>query len=288
MTTLRLPYQLCDVFTDRALTGNPLAVFTDARALDTPTMQALAREMNLSESTFVLPAEEGCDARIRIFTPATELPFAGHPVLGTAFVLAAMRKPATSDTIRLGTRAGIIPVRLAQATGRPGFGWMQQPLPSHAPFGDRSELLAALGVVEPGPLPIEQYDNGNRYVYVQLGAPADVSAVRPDFPRLAALGVMTSVFAADGPRWRCRVFVPGAGVPEDPATGSAAGPLAYHLARHGRIAFGEELLIDQGLELARPSRLHARAIGSASRLDVLEVGGSAIIIGTGELTLDLG
>ena len=287
MTALRLPYQLCDVFTDRALTGNPLAVFTDARALEAPTMQALAREMNLSESTFVLPGEDGCDARIRIFTPTTELPFAGHPVLGTAFVLAGMRGPRPPDTIRLGTKAGIVPVRLTYAGGRPGFGWMQQPLPRHEPFAERAALLAALGLGDAGPLPIDQYDNGNRYVYVGLGAPADVSAVRPDFPRLAALGAMANIiFAPDGPRWRCRVFVPGAGVPEDPATGSAAGPFAYHLARHGRIAFGDEILIDQGLELGRPSRLHARAVGSAARLEALEVGGSAVVIGSGELTLD--
>jgi trans-2,3-dihydro-3-hydroxyanthranilate isomerase len=285
VTALRLPYQLCDVFTDRALTGNPLAVFTDARALDGPTMQALAREMNLSESTFVLPGDAGCDAHIRIFTPTTELPFAGHPVLGTAFVLAGMRGPRPAEAIRLGTKAGIVPVRLAYTGGRPGFGWMQQPLPRHEPFAARAALLAALGLADAGPLPIEQYDNGNRYVYVGRDAPADVTALRPDFPGLATLGVMVSVFAPDGPRWRCRVFVPGAGVPEDPATGSAAGPLAYHLARHGRIAFGDEILIDQGIELGRPSRLHARAVGSAARLEALEVGGSAVIIGGGELTL---
>jgi trans-2,3-dihydro-3-hydroxyanthranilate isomerase len=282
----RLPYQLCDVFTDRALTGNPLAVFTDAQGLDTATMQALAREMNLSESTFVFPGDEGCEARIRIFTPAVELPFAGHPTLGTAFVLGAA---IAGELVRLRTEAGIIPVRLTRQAGRPTFGWMQQPLPHQEPFPRADALLAALGVSpRDQAVPIELYDNGPRYVYVQVESPAEVTALSPDMGRLAALGRLAiSVFARDGARWKCRVFVPGAGVPEDPATGSAAGPLAYHLARHGQIGFGDEILIEQGLELGRPSRLHARAVGSAARLAALEVGGAAVVIGGGELWLDV-
>jgi trans-2,3-dihydro-3-hydroxyanthranilate isomerase len=288
----RLPYRLCDVFTERALTGNPLAVFTDARGLDDATMQALAREMNLSESTFVLPGGDDCDARLRIFTPKIELPFAGHPTLGTAAVLAA--RGAGEESLRLGTAAGVIPVRLTHDPGRPPFGWMRQPLPRHARFASPEALLAALGL-DPvagaagraGAPPVEVYDNGNQYVYVALDTPAAVAALRPDMARLAALGpLLVSVFAPDGPRWRCRVFGPSAGVPEDPATGSAAGPLAYHLARHGRIGFGDEIVIEQGLELGRPSRLHARALGSAARLDALEVGGRAVVIGGGELWLD--
>jgi trans-2,3-dihydro-3-hydroxyanthranilate isomerase len=281
----RLPYQLCDVFTDRPLTGNPLAVFTDARGLDGATMQALAREMNLSESTFVLPGDADCDAHIRIFTPAVELPFAGHPTLGTAFVLAPT---IAGDLVRLRTAAGVVPVRLTRVAGRPTFGWMEQPLPSHRPFAEAVELLTALDIAPRlDELPLDVYDNGNRYVFVGLDTAAAVAALHPDFSRLGALmgKQMVMVFAPDGPRWRCRMFAPGAGVPEDPATGSAAGPLAFHLARHGRIAFGDEILIDQGIEIGRPSRLHARVTGSATRLETMAVGGSAVVIGGGELRI---
>jgi trans-2,3-dihydro-3-hydroxyanthranilate isomerase len=284
-----LPYQLCDVFTDRALTGNPLAVFTDGRALDGATMQALAREMNLSETTFVLPGDAESEARIRIFTPAVELPFAGHPTLGTAFVLAAT---FPGELLRLRTNAGVVPVRLTRTPdGTPSFGWMQQPIPTLQPFAQRGELLTALNIAPRlDALPLDVYDNGNRYVFVGLDSPDQVAALRPDLPRLGALmgKQLCSVFARDGQRWRCRMFAPGAGVPEDPATGSAAGPLAFHLARHGQIAFGDEIVIDQGIEMGRPSRLHARVLGSAGRLEAMEVGGAAVVIGGGEIRLPSG
>jgi trans-2,3-dihydro-3-hydroxyanthranilate isomerase len=285
MSLRRFAYQLCDVFTDRPLTGNPLAVFTDGRDLDRGMMQALAREMNLSETTFVLPGDADCEAQIRIFTPAVELPFAGHPTLGTAFVLAS-RTPG--DLVRLRTAAGVVPVRLTREAGRPIFGWMDQPLPTHRPFAEAGELLTALDIAPRlDELPLDIYDNGNRYVFVGLDTPAQVAAIHPDLSRLGSLmgKQLVMVFAADGQRWRCRMFAPGAGVPEDPATGSAAGPLAFHLARHGRIAFGDEILIDQGIEIGRPSRLHARAVGNLARLEALEVGGTAVVIGAGELTL---
>src|ERR671937_323453 len=131
-----LRYVVADVFTDTALAGNPVAVFTDARELDDATMQALAREMNLSESVFVLPPSEGGHARIRIFTPVTELPFAGHPVLGSAFVLGA---PLQLGEIRLETDAGIVPISLEREGARIVFGWMQQPIPEHEPYDQAEE-----------------------------------------------------------------------------------------------------------------------------------------------------
>ncbi|MDQ3876310.1 MAG: PhzF family phenazine biosynthesis protein, partial [Actinomycetota bacterium] len=160
----RYRYVVCDVFTDRPLAGNPLAVFTDARDLDDGQMQGLAREMNLSETVFVLPAEQGGHARIRIFTPSLELPFAGHPVLGTAFVLGG---PLQLTEIRLETRWGIVPVQLEREQARIVFGWMSQPLPTIEPYADEAELLAALDV-ERSELPVEVYDNGARHVYVGL------------------------------------------------------------------------------------------------------------------------
>ena len=159
-------YVVADVFTDTPLAGNQLAVFTDARELPEELLQPLAREINFSETVFVLPPEQGGHARIRIFTPATELPFAGHPMLGTAFVLAA---PLQLGEIRLETGAGIVPVALERdETGRIVFGRMEQPIPTVEPYERRRELLAALGV-EGSELPVELYDNGIRHVYVALG-----------------------------------------------------------------------------------------------------------------------
>jgi trans-2,3-dihydro-3-hydroxyanthranilate isomerase len=134
---------------------------------------------------------------------------------------------------------------------------MTQPLPRIEPYRQTAQLMAALGV--PGStLPVELYDNGPHYVFVERDTPDEIAALTPDLARLAALGSTAfSVFARKGPTWKCRVFAPGEGINEDPATGAAAGPLAVHLARHGRIAFGDEIVIEQGLEIARPSTLHA-------------------------------
>jgi len=272
------PYIVCDVFTDRPLEGNQLAVFTDGSTIPEALLQPLAREMNLSETVFVLPPAEGGDAKVRIFTPSAELPFAGHPVLGTAVVLG---RRLDADNVVLETGRGFVPVGLAA-----GFGRMAQPLPTVEPFGDPASLLAALGV-ERSELPVERYDNGVRHIYVALGSAADVAALTPDLGALAALlgpqGV--SCFAPDGTRWKTRMFIPGAGVSEDPATGSAAGPLALHLARHGRIRFGEEIEISQGAEIARPSTLYARADGRPDDVTGVEVGGAAVEVAEGRFIL---
>jgi trans-2,3-dihydro-3-hydroxyanthranilate isomerase len=272
-------YVIVDVFTDRALAGNQLAVFTDARGLDTETMQALAREINFSESTFVLTPENGGHAKIRIFTPVTELPFAGHPTLGTAFVLGG---PLQTDELRLETGRGIVPVRLEREDGRLVFGRMEQPIPSVERYEAENELLAALDV-EGSELPVELYDNGMRHVYVALGSKEEVAGLRPDLARLELppnLGI--NCFAGSGALWKTRMFAPGGGVAEDPATGSAAGPLALHLARHGRIAFGDEIEISQGAEIGRPSTLFARVDGTPEQVERVEVGGSAVIVARGE------
>ena len=276
-------YVVADVFTDTPLTGNQLAVFTDARGLEPERMQDLARELKFSETVFVFPAEGEGDARIRIFTPAVEIPFAGHPTLGTAFVLGA---PLQLDGIRLETGAGVVPVVLERDGSRIVFGRMTQPIPTVEPFDAQAELLEIVGV-ERSELPVEVYDNGLRHVYVCLPSEADVAALRPDFARLAEFGAATCVscFAGSGSRWKTRMFAPAGGVNEDPATGSAAGPLAVHLARHGRIPFGEEIEISQGVELDRPSKLFARVDGSADRVERVEVGGSAVVVAHGEFRL---
>ncbi len=277
-------YVVADVFTETPLTGNQLAVFTDARGMDAELMQALALELKFSESVFVLPAEGEGHARIRIFTPAAEIPFAGHPTLGTAFVLAA---PLQLDGIRLETAAGVVPVALERDGSRIVFGRMEQPIPTVEPLGEReAELLAALGV-ERSELPVELYDNGMKHVYVCLGSEDEVAGLRPDLARLAQYGPVVGVncFAGSGLRWKTRMFAPAGGVDEDPATGSAAGPLALHLARHGRIAFGDEIEVSQGAELGRPSTLVARVTGSADAVKRVEVGGAAVVVAHGEFRL---
>jgi trans-2,3-dihydro-3-hydroxyanthranilate isomerase len=276
-------YVVADVFTDTPLAGNPVAVFTDARALEGEEMQRLARELNLSESVFVLQAEVGGHARIRIFTPGIEMKFAGHPTLGTAFVLGG---PMQLAEIRLETGMGIVPVRLERDHDRIVFGRMEQPLPSWEPYSEEAALLSAIGVTR-SELPVELYDNGARHVYVALASPEDVARLRPDLSALADLPAVLGIscFAGEGSRWKTRMFAPAGGVSEDPATGSAAGPLAVHLARHGRIGFGEEIEISQGAEIGRPSTLYARAEGSAEQLDRVEVGGSAVVVARGEFRL---
>lgn len=280
MRTFR--YVVSDVFTDTPLTGNQLAVFTDARDLAPIEMQALARETNFSETVFVLPPGQGGHVRLRIFTPALELPFAGHPVLGSAFVLGA---PLQLGTIALETGAGVIPVHLTRdETGRIVFGRMEQPVPTWRPYERAEELLRDVGVERSG-LPVELYDLGPTHAYVELGAPEAVAALEPDIVALRRHDCGVNCFARAGKRWKLRTFAPAHGVPEDPATGSAAGPLAVHLARHGRTSWGEQIEIEQGAELGRPSRLFARAEGSGDRPERVEVGGSAVTVARGEFRL---
>jgi trans-2,3-dihydro-3-hydroxyanthranilate isomerase len=276
-----LRYVVADVFTDTALTGNQLAVFTDGREVDDDMMQRLAKEMNYSESVFVLPPESGGHARIRIFTPASELPFAGHPVLGSAFVLAM---PLQLGEIKLETGAGVVPVVLEREGARITFGWMSQPIPKHEPFAEAEAVQELLGVRSE--LPVELYHQGPGFAYFTLESEAAVAALEPDF---GALGKITnygvSVLAGSGTKWKTRMFAPSSGVPEDPATGSAAGPLTMHLARHGRVPFGEEIEISQGDEIGRPSKLFARVTGTPDEVETIEVGGSAVVVARGEFRL---
>ncbi len=275
-------YVIADVFTDTPLQGNQLAVFTDGRGLPAGQMQRAARELNLSETVFFLPPERDGDLRIRIFTPASELPFAGHPVLGSAFLAGELLQAAA---VRLETGAGVVPVELRREGGQIVSGQMEQPIPEWAPYEHPERLLAALGVTGSA-LPVEAYRNGPRHVYVAVGDEAAVAALRPDAGALADLGAIgVSCFAGSGRRWKTRMFAPGLGVPEDPATGSAAGPLAIHLARHGRTGFGEEIEIRQGAEIGLPSLLYARVDGSPERIERVLVGGSAVVVARGEYRL---
>jgi trans-2,3-dihydro-3-hydroxyanthranilate isomerase len=278
MPTLR--YVVADVFTDTPLTGNQLAVFTDARGIASDLMQALALEVGFSETVFVLPAEQGGTARIRIFSPAEEMPFAGHPVLGTAVVLGA---PLQRGVVELETGVGIVPVVLERdESGRIVFGRMRQPVPTVVPVDEPQAVLAAVGVAR-SVLPIELYDNGARHIVVVLESESDLATLEPDTRAVAALGVTgVNCVAGGGARWTTRMLWANG---EDAATGSAAGPIACHLARHGLIAWGDEIVLAQGAWIGRPSVLHARADGGGGLIDQVEVGGSAVVVARGEFRL---
>jgi trans-2,3-dihydro-3-hydroxyanthranilate isomerase len=275
-----LRYVVVDVFTDTPLEGNQLAVFTDTRGLDTETMQALTKEMNFSESTFVLPAEQGGTAKVRIFNPAEEMLFAGHPVLGTAWVLA---QPLQRSVIELETGKGIVPVEIDRdESGALAFGRMEQPVPSIEQLDETDELFTALGVTG-SVLPVELYDNGATHILVTFESPDAVAALMPDLAAIARLGVTgVNCIAGAGGRWKNRMFWPRG---EDPATGSAAGPIACHAARHGLGEWGEWIEISQGAEIGRPSTLFARADGAGGEIVRVLCGGRAVVVARGEFRL---
>jgi trans-2,3-dihydro-3-hydroxyanthranilate isomerase len=273
-------YVIVDVFTTVALQGNPLAVFPHAADIPVGRMQLIAREMNLSETTFVLPAQAGGDRRVRIFTPVNELPFAGHPILGTAAVLGVS---TAVDQLRLETAAGTIPVDFQYRRDRTVSASMRQPIPAWEPYQRQGELLDALGL-QSSTLPVDAYRNGPRHVYVGVDSEAALARLQPDQRALATHPDMAAIcYTGSGKRWRTRMFSPAYGVVEDAATGSAAGPLAVHLARYGLVPFGKQIEIIQGVEIGRPSRMFARAEGAGERLDTVEVEGSAVITARGTL-----
>jgi trans-2,3-dihydro-3-hydroxyanthranilate isomerase len=274
-------YLVVDVFTSSALEGNQVGVFIDGRPFDSDQMQRLAREMKFAETVFVLPPAKGGDVAIRIFTPGNELPFAGHPVLGTSFVVG---QALGADAVTLETGMGPVPISLDREGDRIVFGRMRQPVPTWEPFERERELLDALGVAS-SLLPVELYRNGPAHVYVRLENEQAVASLRPDMNALLEFDVGANCFAGNGRAWKTRMFYPRAGVPEDAATGSAAGPLSVHLARHGAIGFGEQIEIHQGAEIGRPSVLHAMASGERDRVDSVEVGGGAVIVAEGHFRI---
>jgi trans-2,3-dihydro-3-hydroxyanthranilate isomerase len=270
-----LRFTIVDVFTTTALEGNPLAVFTGGDGLDDATMQALARETNLSETTFLQRASAGGTARCRIFTPRSELPFAGHPILGTAWVIA---RATPIDTIGLETGAGIIPVAIERDGGFLVRASMTQPDPMFGPAEDDSAAIEqGLG----SPLTGEPVlaANGIRHLLCPV---ASVDSVTPDpsaLDRLRSTTVVAYAPPADG-MIDVRVFAPAQGVAEDPATGSAAGPLGVHLLKMGAIGPGR-LLVRQGAAIHRPSLLEVDVEEGAPP----RVGGGCVVVARGSYEL---
>jgi trans-2,3-dihydro-3-hydroxyanthranilate isomerase len=279
---------LLDVFTDRQLTGNQLAVFLDGPTVPEALRQDVAREIGFSETVFVDPPSHPTagDVRIRIHTPAIELPFAGHPVLGTAVALAADRGLTAGSVVTLECGIGPVPVAIDE---HGSGGWMRQPLPSWRVWADPAPLLDALGVpVDRLVAPVEVYDNGPTHLVVAVDDPAIVAGALPDSGRLARIAghTGTSLCAVSGDGTAVtRMFIPGAGIAEDPATGSAAGPIGVHLLRHGLLEPGRQLTLSQGAEIQRPSTLLVRVEGLPDAVAAVAVGGSAVIVGHLELDL---
>ena len=277
----RYEYRLVDVFTDKAFGGNPLAVFREPGKLDAKSMQAIAKELHLSETTFVLPPTSGAaDHRLRIFTPEVEMPFAGHPTIGTAFVLA----DGKDGTMRLEEGVGVIRVTLLE-----GFVQMEQPLPAFSGTTiTRKTAADALGLaVEEvrSDVPIQIGSSGVQFLFVPL---SNLKAVRRAH-RPAGLSANVYVFAMSGERSGShvhgRMFDDGLGIGEDPATGGAQGPLGAYIVAHELVqaAPTTRIRVEQGFEIGRPSILDIEVDKAGAAITAVRVGGRCIPMGGGWL-----
>jgi trans-2,3-dihydro-3-hydroxyanthranilate isomerase len=291
---VRYAFRLVDVFTDRPFAGNQLAVVLDAEGLDAARMQAIAREFNFSETTFVTPsAAAGCDWRVRIFTPTVELPMAGHPTIGTGVVLEALGRARERTVLELGV--GPVPVRV-----RPGWAEMDQRPPTFGPEHPDPAALALAISAEPEDitatgLPVQAVGTGLAHLMVPVRSLDAIRRLRPrpellgaamaGFEELAVYAFTREVEMA-GSDAHCRMFAPHLGVLEDPATGSAAGPLACYLAAHAAPTAAGPLRwrFEQGFEMGRQSLLEASVERDGGGVTAVRVGGSACIVGEGWLT----
>lgn len=304
MSTLR--YLHVDVFTNRALEGNQLAVFPEPGSVDTPTMQAITREMNFSESTFIFPPTGSGDIKMRIFTPGEELPMAGHPTIGSTFALAAegvIAQGCTDFVFELGV--GPTPVSLEWRDGQLSFAWMTQQLPKFGGIvADRHSFAAAIGVDHadlPGDFPIQAISCGVPFIFVRLATRQAVDAVSVDrkaFTRCCHdAGVEplpTFFFTTDGQQEAgagqtvySRMLAPTFGIAEDPATGGASGPLGCYLLHYGIVSAdaARNIVSLQGVQMKRPSRIHISIDSKDGGITRVRVGGQSVIVGRGELTV---
>ena len=292
-----------DVFTDRLFGGNQLAVFLDGRGLSTDTMQAIAKEMNFSETTFVLPAETtGTDARVRIFTPGAELPMAGHPTIGTTFALARTGVVASGRAqIVLGLGIGPTPVALTWKNEDLVFAWMTQPNPTFGePLADREAVASALSIssaaITGTGRPVQVISCGNPFLFVPLtarravdnasvNAPVLERVLRETSPPAHGVFLFSSEPGPDRATVYSRMFAPDFGVMEDPATGSASGPLGCYLVRHQVVPADRagSILSLQGVKMGRPSHVHVSIGSTGGAITSVRVGGEAVLAGEGTL-----
>ena len=302
---MKRPYAHLDVFADEAFNGNPLAVFTDAVGLDRDRMQRIAGEMAFPETTFVFPPESPeTDAHVRIFTPSRELPMAGHPTIGTAFALAASgHVTAGAPKVTLGLGVGPTPVFLEWANGRLAFAWMRQPVPVFGFVADHMATLAeALGVEERDiretGLPVQQVSSGVPFLFVPMAtrsavnrAALDRAALRAFFDANGQPEHPVFLFSLergdDDATVFSRMFAPLFGIPEDPATGGASGPLGAYLVIKGAVTpkQAERLLSLQGVAMGRPSRIAISVSCRNGGVSEVRVGGTCVSLGGGFLEI---
>jgi len=296
-------YDQWDVFTDAALTGNQLAVFFEPTGLTDDLMQKIAREMAFSETTFVFPPEDAnSDFRVRIFAPNRELQFAGHPTIGTAFALARDGHiPPGTTRVSLGEGIGPITVELEWDDDRLAFAWMHQLLPVFGEIVDDVDGVAAALGLEPAVLrstnlPVQEVSCGSPFIFVPLASRAAVDRAVVNSAAMATVlaeaGVpQRSIFlfsrepADDGATVYSRMV--GFGDREDPATGSASGPLGAYLVHHGAVspAAASSILSRQGVQMGRPSWVHIRIVTDADGIRDVLVGGSSVFVGEGTIIL---
>jgi trans-2,3-dihydro-3-hydroxyanthranilate isomerase len=289
---MELAYHVVDVFTTTPLEGNPLAVFPDARELETNAMQRIARELNLSETTFVLPACHGGATRVRIFTPNTEMEFAGHPTIGTAYVMRRLGiVPSQATTFVLEENVG--PVRIRVDAGNDPILWLTTPEIHDLGRVERELCAAAVSLNESdllGDLACEVLSAGNPILFIPIKDPASVDRACIDTAALAHVlqrcvaAPCLFVFAPTGAGAYSRMFAPHLGVYEDPATGSATGPLAGYMMKYGLAARadGTRFLSEQGCKMGRRSLLHVLIHGASGEAGI-EVGGNVTHVATGRL-----
>lgn len=296
---LHTPYFLLDVFTDRLFGGNPLAIFTDARAIPERWLALIARELNLSETVFIYPSEEKKRIQMRIFTPASEMPTAGHPTIGTALFLARELDHPDHGTIdfTLVQPIGDIPVQVFFENNLPVKATMIQPLPTFgtiysqkAPF---AQLLSLAVDDLDADLPIQEVSCGNNTLLIPCRSADVLAKIQFNMSHWSALrpqlgSKMVYPFATKdvkGGAVQGRMFAPDLGIAEDPATGSSNGPLACYLHRYRVASF--PLVSLQGIEMGRPSTLHLDVLqNGVGEITQVQVGGSGVFVGKGEIFLD--
>lgn len=241
-------YTVLNAFTHSPLEGNPVAVFHDTDGFSVPVMQAIARQLQLSESTFISEVTADGQARVRIFTPVNELPFAGHPLMGTA---CAFSRRHCLDQFIFHTDIGAVSVEVEHHAATLSTVKINIPPARHIPFAEGEHLLKALGLKQ-SLLPIEMYDAGARHVLVSVDSIEQLHALRPNHQALAEFeNLAVNCFTWCGRKVENRMFSPAYGVKEDAGTGSAVGPIALHLMKYGQLKVNEKLTIEQGLLLNR-------------------------------------
>ena len=293
-----LNYRIVDVFTTQALEGNPLAVFTDGSRIDGSLMQKIAQEMNLAETTFLLPpTDPACAARVRIFTPRREMVFAGHPTIGTSFVLLNEGLiPADSESFLLEEKVGPVPIRIEH--GPQPMIWLRTPPITEGRVCDRATCARALGLETDDLLNVtpQVLSAGNPTLFIALKRPEAVDRAWLDRSGMRAINAIKNgddaeafcvfVFARTTQGAYSRMFAPEHGVTEDPATGSSTGPLAAFMMKHDLLdgTSGTRFISEQGTKMGRRSFLHVRILGNGGA-DGIDVGGHVVAVAEGTMKL---